>query len=397
MRKLTIALAVALAASVLLLTPGIALANFGIHGGYPMETDACAGCHRAHTAASSITWTNDANEERSALLLSTADETFEFCLTCHGSDAAGAATNVIDGVYEATEHGTLGGTLNGGGFDFVGGMRVTSFHVFNGGTWGAWGGGETGRNGLITTGYGNQIVMACNSCHDVHGSSNYRILKDSVNGVRVGGYDNSGDPQNPTPTPYVISNEPGFPAGGWLLHEPGAAQVAGYQPNYTTPMYAKAPGEDVNKGISGWCRACHTQYMTTTGTTSAGLDANGFFSGTVDPAGRYDSNDGFGFVVRHRHPVNSELRNFLNAGRPVIEPQNLPTAFTPGQDWDEDWVDCLTCHRSHGVSTSMSGFANVWDSTDPEEDSGVGGVDPTNTSALLRLNDRGVCQDCHNK
>lgn len=246
MRKLTLALAVAIAASVLLLTPGIALANFAIHGGYPMETDSCAGCHRAHTAASSITWTNDAQQERSALLLSSADETFEFCLTCHGDDAAGAATNVISGVYEARgPYGTLGASLNGGGFERVGGMATTSNHTFNGGSWGAWGGGATGREGIITTGYGNQIVMSCSSCHDVHGSSNYRILRDVVNGVRVGGYNPvPNNPQNPTPTPFVISNEPGYPAGGWLLHEPGAAQVAGYRPNYTTPMYAKAPGED---------------------------------------------------------------------------------------------------------------------------------------------------------
>jgi predicted CXXCH cytochrome family protein len=405
MRKITIALAIAVAASVLLLTPGIALANFAIHGGYPMETDACAGCHRAHTAASGITWTNDDGDQRSALLLGTADEVFEFCLTCHGDDAAGAATNVISGVYEATEHGTLGAPLNGGGFDRVGGMPTTSNHTFNGGSWGAWGGGETGREGIITTGYGNQIVMSCSSCHDVHGSSNYRILKDTVNGVRVGGYDStlvtvdnpSPSPENPSPTPFVISNEPGFPVNGWLLHEPGAAQVAGYTPNYTTPMYAKAPGEDVEKGISAWCRACHTQYMTITGTTSDDTLAGDFFTGTVDENGAYDANDGFGFVTRHRHPVNSELLSFKNAGRPVIDPQLIPTAYTPGEDWDQAWVDCLSCHVSHGSAKTMSGFANVWDSTDPEEDSGVGGVDPANSSALLRLNDRHVCQECHNK
>jgi len=395
MRKLTIALAVAVAASVLLLTPGIALANFAIHGGYSMNTDACAGCHRAHTAASSITWTNDADEQRSALLLGTADEVFEFCFTCHGSDAAGAATNVEDGFYESDQYGTLGAGLNGGGF----GMAFTSTHTFNGGSWGAWGGGETGREGIITTGYGNQIVMSCSSCHDVHGSSNYRILKDVVNGVRVGGYDPVPSPQNPTPTPFVISNEPGYPAGGWLLHEPGANQVAGYTPNYTTPMYAKAPGGDPEKGISAWCRACHTQYMTTTGTTTeaTGPVPDNYFAGVENPAGAYDANDGFGFVTRHRHPVNTELRNFLNSARPVIDPQRLPVAYTPGEDWDQAWVDCLTCHVSHGTKATMSGYADVFDSTDPEPDSGVGGVDPANSSALLRLDDRGVCQDCHNK
>jgi predicted CXXCH cytochrome family protein len=61
-------------------------------------------------------------------------------------------------------------------------------HTYNGSSWGAWGGGTTGRDGIISTGHGNQIVMTCGSCHDVHGSSNYRLLKDVVNGVVVGGY-----------------------------------------------------------------------------------------------------------------------------------------------------------------------------------------------------------------
>ncbi|MBE0417250.1 MAG: cytochrome c3 family protein [Coriobacteriia bacterium] len=395
MRKLTIALAIAVAASVLLLTPGLAFANFAIHGGYSMDTDACAGCHRAHTAASSITWTNDSDEQKSALLLGTADEVYEFCFTCHGSDASGAATNVEDGFYESDDYGTLGADLNGGGF----GMAFTSTHTFNGSTWGAWGGGETGRDGIITTGYGEQIVMSCSSCHDVHGSANYRLLKDSVNGVRVGGYDPVPTPEDPTPTPFVVSNETGFPAGGWLLHEPGAAQVAGYTPNYTTPQYAKAPGEDPEKGISAWCRACHTQYMTTTGAVTEALYPDGTFdSSTQTATGFYDANDGYGFVTRHRHPVNTEMGNFDKAERGVIQPSRLPLA-TASTDttWTDYWVDCLTCHVSHGTKATMSGFANVFDSTDPVPDSGSGGVDPTNSSALLRLDDRGVCQDCHNK
>ncbi|MDF1541809.1 MAG: hypothetical protein RQ731_04970 [Anaerosomatales bacterium] len=394
MRKITIALAIAVAASALLLTPGIALANFAIHGGYSMDTDACAGCHRAHTASSPLQWSYTDPDtlvtgSGSALLISTADETFEFCLTCHGDDAAGAATNVISGVYESDEWGDIGQPLNGGGF----GMNRTSNHTFNGASWAAWGGGETGRDGLFSTGAGPLIVMSCSSCHDVHGSSNYRILRDVVNGIRVGGYE-----ADNTPTPYVISNEPGYPSAGWSLHEQGAIEMADYQPDYTTPAYAKAPAEDPDKGISGWCRACHTQYMTNAGTTTqVGVDADGYFTGTVDPEGAYDANDGFGLVTRYRHPVNVELAEFAGP-RDLIDPVQLPTATLPSDTtWDEAWVDCLTCHVSHGSTAEMNGFANVWDSTNPEEDSGVGGVDPANSSALLRLDDRGVCQECHNK
>ncbi len=101
--------------------------------------------------------------------------------------------------------------------------------------------------------------MTCGSCHDVHGSSNYRLLKDVVNGVDVGGYVETAGGDF-LPDPYVISNEPGYPEDGWLLHDAGAAQIEAYEPSYTTPMYAKAPDEDPDKGISAWCAACHTRY-----------------------------------------------------------------------------------------------------------------------------------------
>ena len=110
------------AALTLCLVPGVALANFGIHGGYSMESHACAGCHRAHTAASSIMWSDSQGAQRRALLLGTEVRLCQYCTSCHGSAAAGAATNVVDGVYEADGHGTLGGSLNGGAFgaDVVG-------------------------------------------------------------------------------------------------------------------------------------------------------------------------------------------------------------------------------------------------------------------------------------
>ncbi len=380
MRKLSIMLAVAVVASVLLLTPGIALANFGPHGGYSMDTDACAGCHRAHTAASPITWTNNDGEQRSALLLSTATELYEFCFTCHGQAAAGADTNVVDGIYEGTDYGTTGMMLNSGAFgDHVVGQNK---HTFNGSSWGAWGGGDTGRDGIISTGHGGLIAMSCGSCHDVHGSSNYRLLKDIVNGVTVGGYTEP-TPGDFVPDPYVISNEPGYPEDGWLLHEPGAAQMAGYEPNYTMPMYAKAPAQDPTRGISAWCAACHTQYH----------------RDDLAISSVYDANDGFGYTMRYRHPVNVELANYKGPRSLIITDQVLPLAqdsfSTTGSE--TDWIDCLTCHRAHGSDAVMEGYANVFDSTDPEPDSGVGGVDPGNKNAFLRLDNRGVCQQCHNK
>jgi hypothetical protein len=401
---------VALAVAVfVVMAPGVAMANYSIHGSYIMNTDACAGCHRAHTASSPIMWQDTGGTQQSALLISTATDIDEFCYTCHGSGMLGADTNVFDGVFEAND-GNNGGTdrvynsagerLNGGGFDPV--MFPTQ-HYAGGVDWVAYGAGPDGRDGIISTG-GEQVYISCGVCHDVHGSSNYRLLKDVVAGIdpltgaqapiTVGGYDPlSLDLENPDPMPWVISAEEGYPTGGWLLHEPGAIQVAGYYPDYTTPRYAKPPANDPTKGISAWCSACHTQYMT--------------------ESSIYDANDGFGLVTRHRHPVNVPLSNFLGPRDLLLNPSDptlrLPLANDGFADslTNEltDWLDCLTCHVGHGSGALMTGYAAVADTTDPQPDSsyglvpgdGLGSVPPDDGNALLRMDNRGVCEACHNK
>ena len=86
------------------------------------------------------------------------------------------------------------------------------------------------------TGTGNAIKMDCATCHDPHGSANYRILKAKVNGNAVGGYTPTGrTPHDPDPNGFVSSVETGWPVNGFRLHTP----YPDYEPNYTTPMYAK--------------------------------------------------------------------------------------------------------------------------------------------------------------
>jgi len=383
------------------LAPGAAFANNGPHGGYISNTESCAGCHRAHSAPSSITWVDGNGSTKSALLLSDASQVYLFCLACHDSTSQGADTNVLDGVYEGTQFGDQGADLISGAFgreDASMGSgstwdghnnRVTSTHIMNGQSWGAWGGGAFGSTSTVDAtgnypalnGTGNKIVMDCGTCHDPHGSSNYRILKDVVNGVAVGGYDSSVSATDPVPTPYVISAEAGYPVGGFALH----TQYSAYIPDYTNAQYAKAPGDDETKGMTGWCIGCHTTYATGTST--------------------YDSADGFGFIARHRHPMNVPLSNF--AGPRSLVVTDLPAAIALDHDTseagatsneDSDWIECLSCHNAHGASTIMTGYANVFDpANDLRPNTGIGGVPPTNDSALLKMDNRGVCEACHNK
>lgn len=305
---------------------GIAQANFAIHGGYLADTDACAGCHRAHTATSAVTWLDTSGTRRSALLVGPpTTQVYIFCYVCHSSGAPGAATDVEGGVLDSTSPGGaveganssdmtgINTTLNGGGFEFLGndiGHPTTSTHEVKGAAWQAWGKDKN------IAGY---IFMDCCSCHDPHGASNYRILKDYVNGHWVGGYANSTGSSgpggastipgtDPLPLPFVISNEEGYPlkgkqgpaatesgmhvgsgadssipsapTHGFRLHRwyNNGDLIAGnynggyeYIPSYTKARYARgyqpdrtsaeANAEDMNRGMSGWCCACHENYV----------------------------------------------------------------------------------------------------------------------------------------
>lgn len=206
-----------------------ALADGGPHaiaqnnGSLGINSDNCAGCHRAHTA-------------QGEYLLKTADEN-DLCITCHGAAGTGATVNVEDGIQYAiqeagdpdpgqrtTDTSAVAGALRGGGFlnaridagdgvvagnvkrisyprdtssttagiqgpatsqsayvPVLGtGVPTTSAHLDliadvggvpdgiadNGIAWG---------NG-VAAGAGPVVTLHCASCHNPHGNGNYRIL-----------------------------------------------------------------------------------------------------------------------------------------------------------------------------------------------------------------------------
>ena len=426
MKRVRIVLA--LAAVMLLATAGSAFANFGPHGGYALDTDACAGCHRAHTSFSDLSWKDTGGTKHSALLVSGASTMQEFCYACHGDNAPGASTNVQVGVFDSGPSGADGvtgagvayetnsafnGALNGGGFDKmpatsgVGFTASSSMHDMEKGAltdpmWGAGSSAPAGTN------------LTCTNCHDPHGSSNYRILKDTVNGVVVGGY-NGDEPQ-----PFVFSSEEGYPAGGWLKHTPGASQMDTYYPNYTTAEYLF---KNVEAGYAGgkfrtmstWCSACHQAYddKAPSTYTYGGYEA---VDATRNAGGL---SPGVGVAVgdrtRHRHPVNTSVATVItgngwgsDAVTSTVLPLEKSSATAGNATWStQDYIGCLTCHRAHGTQVAMNGWAvsslknnasNVvtWypvmaTATVPS------GVNPNFSSALLRADNRGVCERCHNK
>ena len=433
-----------LAAAVLvMLTTGVALANFGPHGGYVLDTDACAGCHRAHTGTNELTWTDGFGNTSSALLVSNATSMSEFCYACHGNAAPGASTNVVAGVFDAGPSSYAGPTLpsdsgtavvrwatnstayaplNGGGFANYNGNPISSSHGMDVGTGTpAWGYGSAVADSPTFSGNG----LTCTDCHDPHGSSNYRLLKDKVAGQTVGGYTTVAGVD--IPNPYVISAEQGYPdlqsvpgvgvVTGWLKHQLGADQIAAYVPNYTAEELAYRANAGVQqRSISGWCSACHQVYI---GATSAYANINGGaatnfkaspynYSGNGVPA----ANGGVNANNYHRHPMNITLAAGNGPSRALAEQVTtstlLPLEMAPGSvsadfrggKWGyTDYLGCLTCHRAHGTDTTMTGYAAASFNASgyPVPNPALNGVPPTNDSALLRVKNRGVCERCHNK
>ncbi|MCF6278134.1 MAG: hypothetical protein L3J16_05210, partial [Anaerolineales bacterium] len=217
-------------------------ADNGPHGGYTATTDACAGCHRAHTAGAA------------KLLVA---QVPNLCITCHGTSATGADTNIEDGIYverdgntESPAEGIANRGLKGGGFvnalidtnwDLVAvSAPATSQHTFDGTASTMWG------NGAINSGAGQtNVALTCTSCHDPHGNASttngptYRLLRaiptDSGAGSGV-------DVTDESAKHYAVSN--------------GDNQYFGE--NYGSR----------GAQISNWCAQCHTRHAAPSGSGS---------------------------------------------------------------------------------------------------------------------------------
>jgi mono/diheme cytochrome c family protein len=257
-----------------------------------------------------------------------------------------------------------------------------------------------------------------------------------VNGNPVGGYVG---PTGEVPNPVVISAESGYPVTGWLKHNPGATQMSGYLPNYTSeelkyngiaPALDPVGGANLFAGqhlsISTWCAACHEAYDN----KGAAVGSTEFYdygdyerasmTGIYDNAGVPTSiaNTGtasIGNRARHRHPVNISLASGVGPTR-ALQQEVITSTVLPLEDgpdpgagtWStNDYMGCLTCHRAHGSASTMTGWAEARYITNasavvtwmPEKlaQPTTSGVNPNFSAAILRTNNRGVCERCHNK
>ncbi len=336
---------VAAAAAWLVLAAAPAAADNGPHvaavnsGSSTLTADSCAGCHRAHAALGPN-------------IIRASSET-ALCLTCHGSPAAGATTNVIDGVDAATGHG-----LRGGGFvnarmdtawDGAAALRpASSAHLSDGTTVATlWGSGAIG-SGAGQAGF----TLACTSCHNPHGNGSYRILRPIPTGAPASAGISVADQATPSYT------------------------VASTQNRYFGEKYGNGPYDWAWRyDLVQWCAQCHTRY-----------DAYSQY-GVTGPPGSTDSGDP---IFRYRHMTRYD--NDINCAlcHPGSNGMSADDPFGVGYETAHE-ADCVNCHVAHGSSARMGPYSGAvpWP---------AGTMSPSADarSSLLRLDNRGICLGCHN-
>jgi predicted CXXCH cytochrome family protein len=338
LRAVRLVFLLAACATLTVLTVQVASADGGPHGGYTGTTDACAGCHRTHQGA--------------APKLLVAANT-NLCLTCHGPTGTGSNVDVSDGIYRGTTAGSQNAALNSGGFTFAKqdtslsgkpvSAAVTSMHQVQGmpgysPTAMAWGAGAISTTATA----GQPFDLYCTSCHDPHGSKNYRLLRTTVNGKPV-----------------------------------SVTQTDETTKDYTTPHYYKPTAGSGQWEIASLCGACHTRYVA-----------------TASGSGETSSTDIL-FAYRHRieAPSGSTLNGLTYTFPTALAlPVSTASGGAPTTSPDNRSMVCLTCHYAHGTTASMgkNSGAVAWPG-------GASGPTGNGRSSLLRLDNRGVCENCHAK
>lgn len=364
-RAIAIWSAISLAVAVGLSTaPAVAYADAMPSGHEPFAENSsiCVLCHRTHTATNLNLLRADAG----------------LCLSCH-KNGAGADTDVAGGKYvvssdsrpvppNSPRHGSpmgqVNGNLLGGGFAQLDtdGDGSTETQAYPG----------TSQHKVGTTivpfgsDSGASAILECDSCHTIHKTDftgQYRYLRAQVGdktGLQVtwnGPWEGPNQQQPRTPDgPYRAYTETGFGTG--LTYDPLSDSLGGEPVEYT---------RNYRTGLSAWCTGCHSVYGT--------------------KVGPYDIDNGEGSMERHKHVVDVTL---TNTGRLTDAPDtNLPLSDPDGIPHDGDeMINCLTCHKAHGTTADASQMATA-------QAASRGVLPLINTSMLLRLDNRGVCIDCH--
>ena len=221
-------------------------------------------------------------------------------------------------------------------------QAVTSAHSVNESSQIAWGNGALSKADEEAANYGAKINLTCGSCHDPHGNGNYRILR-------------------PIPTESGAKTEVKIP------EEPGKHEYT--TTNYWASWSAKDP--EFYYKISEWCALCHTR----------------IYEGAKGPSATTSSGDA---VFTYRHTTEWTKAEYES------KPPGIGSA--PLEGGTNAKPNCIQCHVAHGTDATMAEYAGEVRFPNGSAESETNKVvTKPEDSFLLRLDNRGVCQTCHNK
>lgn len=404
-----------------------ARADNGPHGGFQASTDACAGCHRAHTA-------------QGADFLLVQGDIYALCTNCH--NGTGAYTNVVDGVYQdatlplAAPYGTQGDKgigLFGGGFENAAmnttrlttnsydlastnptPAAVTSHHDVDTGTAGTvWGSGD------INSAAGT-LALECTSCHDPHGKAG------RVGGVHTG---------NPVASYRLLRFQPdgsdGYQAvtgpSGAYFTKPGVTETGANGGVYIADVATKWYTINADATLDSTLRAFRSR-----GTNGANTPWWAYINGRGDYAGRtyIYQRPAFQISASFTPGVSAvSCSPSISAGVGAIDSScALPGNPAAGSAWNNTapmgnlgyWcatchdryladgsgrttdsgdttykfrhattsVACVNCHTAHGATSQMT--TALAQNATLNNTAGITGYDN-----MLKLDNRGLCADCH--
>ncbi len=266
------------------------------------------------------------------------------CFTCHGAGGTGSSEDVQEGVgWSEAGRGGTEGALRGGGFEYA--LINTAEPVVER--------TETGKL-IDATIKPLEAGQATTSTHSIDQSEQVAwgngALESGV-GAKVKLTCGSCHDPHGNGNFRILKGKPDESGATTEVNIPDAETKV-----YTTSNYWHSwdtNDKNFKYKIAEWCTTCHTRYL-------AG-------SGSYKEA----SGDAI-YTYRHRS-------NYTQAEYEKYEAES-PVKARP---------NCIQCHVSHGSNATMGSYAQTvkW------PDGSAGGTD----SRLLRLNNRGVCQTCHNK
>ena len=377
--------------------PHVAAINNGTAG---INADSCAGCHRAHRAQGEYLLA-----ESSGIAL---------CTSCHGAAGLGATTDVESGVqYSIANDGTrtqpvLGALRNGGfvearigsaepyriayvashgtGFHtkvsvLASGQPVTSAHLDLDGSGGvvttgvAWGNiaGTPGETFDANPNPGGTVSgMTCTTCHNPHGNGKYRIL-------------------NPIPEPETETGDTFAAAPSDVAVADAALPAAGDTRNYTVIQ---------TQGGAGTLYASQVEALGLADSTTSGdyLRNSVPWDPQVDylalpPAGATSKDapngDPDNFTAQMTAWCAQCHSRYLAMDPAFPPPQNVATGDAIFNYRHGTYrTACTTCHVAHGSNAAMTG-------TYSSDFSYPGEAITSASSRLLKIDNRGTCQACH--